>query len=99
MSFNLASKITEELRAIADKYLVQKIILFGSRAREDNNKFSDIDIAIYPLPGFTDEGRLCSDIEDIETLLKIDMVFINKNTDEKFINNIEKDGVVIYERL
>lgn len=99
MSFDLAPKIIAEIKAIAEKYLVDKVVLFGSRARGDNNHTSDIDIAIYTLPKFLNEGRLAGDIEDVETLLKIDIVFINKDTDQKLIQNIKKDGVVIYERL
>jgi hypothetical protein len=35
----------------------------------------------------------------LETLLKIDVVFVDENTDKNLILNIEKEGVIIYERL
>ena len=40
-----------------------------------------------------------SEMDNLETLLKIDIVFINKNSDERLIRKVEEEGVVIYERL
>jgi len=99
MDIDLNPQIISAIKTIADKYSVSKIILFGSRARGDNNQKSDIDLAIYTLPEFTNKGHFISEMEDIETLLKIDMVFVNNDTDKKLVENIQKDGVVIYERL
>lgn len=99
MNIDLNPKVIEGLKTIAEKYPVSKIVLFGSRARGDNNTKSDIDIAIYTLPEFANKGRFVSDIEDLETLLKIDTVFISKDTDGKLVKNIQKEGVIIYERL
>lgn len=99
MNIDLTPKVIAGLKTIAEKYPVSKIVLFGSRARGDNSTKSDIDIAIYTLPEFANKGHFVSDIEDLETLLKIDTVFISKDTDEKLIKNIQKEGVIIYERL
>src|SRR5665647_2513815 len=99
MRFDLNSKIIAGIKTIGEKYPVSKIILFGSRARGDNNPKSDIDIAIYTMPEFENKGHFASDIEELETLLKIDTVFISKDIDEKLIKNIQREGVVIYERL
>ena len=59
---------------------------------------SDIDLAVFPLPDFRNKGRLTGSLEDIETLLKIDIVFITDHTDPKLLENIEREGVVLYER-
>lgn len=99
MNVNLSPKVISGLKAIAEKYCINKIVLFGSRARGDNNLKSDIDIAIYPSADLTNKGHLISDIDDLETLLKIDIIFINQDTDEKLIANIQREGVVIYESL
>jgi predicted nucleotidyltransferase len=45
---NLEKRIVDDIVAIAEKYeMIKKIVLFGSRARGDNSKKSDIDLAIY----------------------------------------------------
>ncbi len=102
MSVNVSPKVISGLRAIAEKYAIGKIVVFGSRARGDNNSKSDIDIAIYPMTPITEfenKGHFISEVDDLDTLLKIDIIFVNNNTDEKLIANIQKEGVVIYERL
>jgi uncharacterized protein len=99
MSFYLDTKIITGLKNIAENYPVSRIVLFGSRARGDNNPRSDIDIAVYTLPEFDCKGHFTSDIEELETLLKVDLTFINNDTDCVLIRNIENEGVVIYERL
>jgi len=62
---------------------VKKISLFGSRARGDNNERSDIDLAIY----FFDKPHydVIEALEDIETLLKVDITIINDSLTDKFI--------------
>lgn len=87
-----------QIRKIAIKYKIEKIVLFGSRARGDNSTTSDYDIAVFK-NGLSpiDKALLCSDIEEINTLKKIDVVFIDGNLDDKFMENIKEEGVIIYE--
>jgi len=99
MNYNLDGRITKEIKSIAEKYLVKKIILFGSRARGDNKLTSDIDIAVCTFSKFDRKGIFVSEIQDLNTLLKIDIVFLGDIADKSFVANIEKEGVVIYERL
>ena len=98
MGFDLQQHIIKDINIIVEKYLIEKVVLFGSRARGDNKNTSDIDLAIYFMKDFDDKGTFILDIEDIETLLKFDIVFIDNKLDEKLIDNIEKEGVIIYER-
>lgn len=90
-------RIFDEIRKIGEKYGCEKIVLFGSRARGDNLERSDIDLAVYGLEK-DKEGRFWWDIDDLPTLLKIDLVYVSEHTNPKLIENIERDGVVIYER-
>ena len=39
-------EVIEEIRNLAQKYDIEKVILFGSRARGDFRRTSDIDIEI-----------------------------------------------------
>lgn len=98
MRIDLPHRVIESIKQFGEKYAIKKIVLFGSRARGDNSSKSDIDLAIYPSKEFTSKGSFASDIEDLDTLLKIDLVFIDENTDPQLIETIEKEGVVLYER-
>ena len=91
-------KIFEEIKKIGEKHGCGKIVLFGSRARGDNRERSDIDLAVY---GLDDDkrGYFWWDIDELPTLLKIDLVYVSGWTSEELLKNIERDGVVIYERF
>lgn len=87
------------VRTIANIETVRRILLFGSRARGDNiNNRVDVDLAVDG-PDITDmEWTMIANLaEAAPTLLKIDIVHLDKQTG-KFFDNIIKDGVVLYER-
>lgn len=93
---NLDKKIATEIISLAQIHGVKKIILFGSRAKGTNSERSDIDIAISG-------GDFFSFAEDVDektnTLLKFDVVNLDKNISSKFRAEIENQGVLIYEAL
>ncbi len=90
--------VLKKIKEIAMKYKVQKAILFGSRARGDHSPVSDYDIAIVA-ESFSpfDKACFCNDVEEIETLKKIEIVFIDSTLADELVKNILKDGVMIYE--
>ncbi len=80
---------------------VQKIILFGSRAKGTHTTFSDIDIAVA---GVKDRGEWLhilslADVEDnrVPTLLKIDLVQLER-VDPAVQQSIMEEGRILYER-
>lgn len=94
---DLDEVVLEEIVNISKKYLdIKKVVLFGSRARGDNEKRSDIDLAIYC------NNSILEFIEDIEnnttTLLEFDFSNMNTITDELFIEQVKKEGIVLYEK-
>lgn len=82
---------------LGQKYHAEKIVLFGSRARGDNRERSDIDLAVYDMP---EQNRplFWSDVDDLPTLLKFDLVHITAHTDLALAQVIEKEGVTLYEQ-
>ena len=94
---NLSESIINEIIDISKKYYrINKVVLFGSRARGDNEVKSDIDLAIYC------DGDLSLFIEEIEntthTLLEFDFSNMNNIVDNFFIEQVEKEGIVLYEK-
>lgn len=77
---------------------VQKIFLFGSRARKDNQERSDIDLAVF-CPSATDREwlKLLDILDDADTLLKIDCVRWDQlSVKSPLRKNIETEGVALY---
>ena len=93
---NLPKHIHEAIIALAQKYDVKKVILFGSRARGDNWERSDIDLAISG----GNRTMFTLDVDEIEivpTLLMFDVVDLDNGCNEELRAEIARDGVVLYE--
>lgn len=84
-----------QLAALAQQYGAQRLVLFGSRARGDNRYNSDIDLAVYGMPK-KNQSRFWMDCEELPTLLKFDIVHIQDDMNPAFLQNIQKDGVILY---
>ena len=95
---NLREDIKQEIIALAKKYNLDKVILFGSRARGDNRERSDIDLAIAGKRADCIEFSLAAD-EDIPTLLMFDFVIIDEHLSPELNAAIERDGVILYENI
>jgi predicted nucleotidyltransferase len=91
--------VLAKIKELADKYQVARVVLFGSRARGDHSPLSDYDLAIFgPALTAVDKARLRIDVEEIATLKKIDVVFVDAGLADDLAGNIAKEGVVIYEQ-
>lgn len=78
---------------------IKRVILFGSRAREDHEGRSDIDLAIdAPAMDISSWSDFCTYMEEkSNTLLKLDLIRYQE-AGKRLKENIEKDGVVLYMR-
>jgi len=95
MKYNLPDRVLRELSFFAQKHSVAKIILFGSRARGTNSERSDIDIAVY---GGDFDDFYWDVKEKIHSLLMFDIVQADAQISDELKEEIEKDGVMIYEK-
>lgn len=78
---------------------IDRVVLFGSRARGDYRTTSDIDLAVFANNcSHSQQNLIEHDISNMLTPLKIDVVFMNRLTKDNLLSNIKKDGVVIYEQ-
>lgn len=97
---NLDKDIIDSIIKISKRYYnIEKVVLFGSRARNENSLKSDIDLAIYLNKNTSNISDFIYDIEnECPTLLEFDFSNMNNIHDEIFINEVKKDGVTIYEK-
>ena len=94
----VSDRVLEDIHAVAKKYEITRILLFGSRARGDYQKKSDIDLAVYGCKNFTE--FMFSMEEDVWTLLEFDLINMDDVTvSEELQEEIKKDGVLIYEKV
>lgn len=96
-NIDLPEKIVKSLDEIFNSFeSIERVILFGSRARKENKKSSDIDLAIYGVD--EEKVKIINRIDEINTLYSFDIIFVDNETSDKLLQQIKKDGVIIYER-
>lgn len=91
----IKAEVISEIRALAEKNGINTVILFGSRARGDYTRTSDIDLAVS---GGDTVGFSLDVEENTSTLLFYDVVDLDKKPQQALIDSIERDGIVIYEK-
>ncbi len=88
--------VLQELSQIARRNDIELVILFGSRARGDFKRTSDIDIAVRG--GNT--ARFMLDIEEeTSTLLQYDVVDLDTEVENNLLESIRNEGITIYEKV
>ena len=93
---NLKESIIREIKNLAIECGVEKVILFGSRARGDNKERSDIDLAVE---GGNTALVAVEAEETIRTLLMFDIVDLGGFVQDELRQSIEREGKRIYEKI
>lgn len=89
-------RVIQEIRELAEKYGMIKVILFGSRARGDFRRTSDIDLAVTG----GDFDRFALDVEEeTTTLLEYDIVNLDAYMQDELRAAIQREGQVLYEKV
>lgn len=92
----IKAQVLEEIRELARKYDMDRVILFGSRARGDYKRTSDIDLAVEG----GDFARFALDVdEETSTLLMYDIVDLSRPVQLQLLEAIRREGKVIYEKI
>lgn len=83
---------------LADVPSVERVVLFGSRARGDHGSRPDIDLAVEA-PGATlaNRARMAELVEDTPALVGIDVVRLDQ-ADAALRQAIDAKGIVLHER-
>ncbi|MCK4260679.1 MAG: nucleotidyltransferase domain-containing protein [Halanaerobiales bacterium] len=98
MKFGLKdNELKNIVKAIKGFKQIEKAVIFGSRARGDYKRTSDIDIAIYSKQITSTELNLLRDqLSELDVIYKIDVVDFYGLRKEGLIKNIEDEGEEIF---
>lgn len=78
---------------------IERVVLYGSRAKGNYKPFSDVDITLEgPELTHTDLSRLSLAIDDLLLPYQFDISIFHTLKNEALIDHIRRMGVVIYER-
>ena len=88
--------VIEEIRQLARENGIRRIVLFGSRARGDYWRASDIDLAVW---GGNIRNFALDVEEETSTLLTFDVVDMDKGVQESLLEAINREGMILYEEI
>mgnify|MGYP004478757481 CR=1 FL=1 len=74
---------------------IERVILFGSRAKNTYKNTSDIDLAVK-FKKIDKKLLLIRKLDEIKCILKFDVLNLDNISNEKLLENIKKEGKVIY---
>lgn len=90
----LSEIVINSICELAQKNRVKKVILFGSRARGDYSRASDIDLVVYG----DNIANFLTELEEIvPTLLTFDVVDMLGKTSKCILDTIQREGRILYE--
>lgn len=95
MAHGLSDELVRAMVLMAQEYRLERLILFGSRARGSYRPASDVDLAASG----GDVLRFALALEEeAPTLLSFDVVDLDGQVQRALRDEIERDGVVLYEK-
>lgn len=95
MRYNIPDKVIRDIITFPKKYNIQKVVLFDFQARGTHTNRSDIDLAVS---GGDFDSFYQAVKENVHSLLFFDIIEWDADASEELKKEIEKDGVVIYEK-
>ena len=96
MNNNLNDKTTKILKSFFSEFtFIDKVMIFGSRAKNTNHDKSDIDISIFSKSMTSIEfSKLRYKLDDLPILYQIDIIHFEK-VDKELQYNIMNDGIIL----
>ena len=90
--------VNELLEYFKSKPGVEKVVVYGSRAKGNFRNGSDIDFAIWTDDKSAYELRIEAELDDLETPYMFDVTDYKNLTHEGMKNSIDRDGVLFYKK-
>ena len=96
LNTGIKEQVQAEICRFAEQYQLDKVVLFGSRARGDFHRSSDIDLAVWG----GSIARFAVDVDEkTSTLLTYDVVDMNQDVSKELRDSIRREGRVLYEKV
>ena len=93
MKYGLTEDVYNKIKQVIKNNSKYKFLLFGSRARGDYKSTSDIDLAVKEKVTRDDQYKIMNEIDLLNIIYKVDLVFIDENTKKELLESINRDGV------
>lgn len=100
MNHGLPSQAVEKIHAVFTRFpVIEKAVLYGSRAKGTYKTGSDIDLTLYgDLLTAAELGAIVEALDDLLLPYQIDLSIFAQLTHVKLREHIERVGVVFYKK-
>ena len=100
MKFGLPDDTIEKINAVFAKYpAVEKVIIYGSRAKGNYKNGSDIDLTMQGETNLGEErNKIFSDLDDLLTPYSFDLSVFSQIENPDLIDHINRVGKIFYQR-
>ena len=92
IKYGLSEEIYNKIKEIVKRYNNYEFKIFGSRARGDYKKNSDIDISISNCLKDKEKFDIKNEFDLLEIPYMIDLIFVEDITKKELLDSIERDG-------
>lgn len=97
--FGLYPNSYKKILSIFNKYEnIEKVIIYGSRAKGDYKEGSDIDLTLIGDLNYNDVIKLKHDLEDSSIPYLVDLSIFKELKTESLLEHIKRVGKVFYEK-
>lgn len=98
LDFGLSPAIIDSLRQVFGRYpAVERVAIFGSRAKGVAKPASDVDLAVFAkLMTDSEFTELWVEIDNLPILFKLDVLHWDRLENSVLKNKIEVEGISIY---
>lgn len=99
ISFGLKQDTVEKINSVFSSHPgVQKVIIYGSRAKGNYRPGSDIDLAVIgDAIDLSELLKIENELDDLLLQYKIDLSLMNKIENNDLIEHINRVGLIFYE--
>ena len=100
MQFGLSEQTIEKIISVFAKHPeVEKVVLYGSRAKGTYKPGSDIDLTLYGNEiSLKQKNRMLDELEELDLPYSIDLSVFNQLSHVQLRDHIDRVGVVFYAR-
>lgn len=100
MRFGLKDKDINAINSVFEKYEgIDKVLIYGSRAKGNYKPGSDIDLTIEGELTFSGQMRLENDLDDLLLPYKIDISQKHKISNADLLEHIKRVGIIFYKKV
>jgi predicted nucleotidyltransferase len=98
-NLGLTEKELDLIRSVFSEITAtRKAVIFGSRAKGNFKKYSDVDIAVFGGENHVNIGEIITALDELPLIYKFDVVAYEELKNAELKEHIDKLGIVFYEK-